>query len=197
MQKGKQGSPRTSRCQCTTFSRRMSSWHNLPQNGKVCSHLLIALLLILLCRTFSLWWKDPKTPGSRLSSKKLSGAKYAAEIGHKRVSVPDLLERLPSVSLPFDAFLSLLPPMRVGLYSISSSPLRDPPRAILTYSLLSEPSLANPNLRHVGVASSCLSTLTAGDKLNVSVRPSHHHAVRSRTAAAGAPADGARCEKGV
>lgn len=103
----------------------------------------------------------------------LSGPKYTADIAHKRVSALDLLERFPSVSLPFDAFLSLLPPMRVRQYSISSSPLRDPSRATLTYSLLSEPSLANPNLRHVGVASSYLSTLTASDKLNISVRPSH------------------------
>ena len=103
----------------------------------------------------------------------LSGAKYTAEISHKRVSVLDLLERFPSVSLPFDAFLSLLPPMRVRQYSISSSPLKDASRATLTYSLLSEPSLANPSLTHTGVASTYLSTLTAGDKVHLSVRPSH------------------------
>ncbi|KAK5658189.1 hypothetical protein OQA88_2162 [Cercophora sp. LCS_1] len=113
---------------------------------------------------------NPSTKQALLS---LSGPSYTEEISKKRVSVLDLLERFPAVSMPFAAFLSLLPPMRVRQYSISSSPLMDSSRATLTYSVISEPSLANPNIRHVGVASSYLASLTAGDKLNVSIRQSH------------------------
>jgi cytochrome P450/NADPH-cytochrome P450 reductase len=99
---------------------------------------------------------------------------YAAEISAKRVSILDLLERFPTVDLPFSTFLALLPPMRVRQYSISSSPLWDPAAVTLTYSLLDAPSLADPAARrHLGVASSYLSSLAPGDKLHVSVRPSH------------------------
>jgi cytochrome P450/NADPH-cytochrome P450 reductase len=98
---------------------------------------------------------------------------YNKEISGKRVSILDLLERFPTVELPFATFLSLLPPMRVRQYSISSSPLWNPSRVTLTYSLLDSPALSDTGRRHVGVASSYLSTLEAGDKLHVSVRPSH------------------------
>jgi cytochrome P450/NADPH-cytochrome P450 reductase len=43
----------------------------------------------------------------------LSGALYTDEISAKRVSVLELLERYPSVSLPLASFLSMMPPMRV------------------------------------------------------------------------------------
>jgi len=99
---------------------------------------------------------------------------YAKEISAKRVSILDLLERFPSVDLPFSTFLALLPPMRVRQYSISSSPLWNPTSVTLTYSLLDAPSFVDPQGRHhVGVASSYLSSLAPGDKLHVSVRPSH------------------------
>lgn len=55
--------------------------------------------------------------------------------------------------------------------SISSSPLADPTKLTLTYSLLDAPSLSGQG-RHVGVATSFLSELSAGEKLHVSVRPS-------------------------
>jgi cytochrome P450/NADPH-cytochrome P450 reductase len=44
---------------------------------------------------------------------KLAGDDYQQEIGAKRVSVLDLLERFPSLELPLDSYLSMLPPMRV------------------------------------------------------------------------------------
>ncbi|KAK3391185.1 putative bifunctional P-450:NADPH-P450 reductase [Podospora didyma] len=106
----------------------------------------------------------------------LATSLYTSEISRKRVSILDLLEKFPTtINLPFGAFLALLPPMRVRQYSISSSPLANPRRASLTYSLLdSEASLANPDVKHVGVATSYLASLAAGDKLaGVSVRKSH------------------------
>jgi cytochrome P450/NADPH-cytochrome P450 reductase len=44
---------------------------------------------------------------------KLAGDDYAQEIGAKRVSVLDLLEKFPSLELPLDSYLAMLPPMRV------------------------------------------------------------------------------------
>jgi cytochrome P450/NADPH-cytochrome P450 reductase len=98
---------------------------------------------------------------------------YTAEISQKRVSILDLLERFPSVALPFGSFLGLLPPMRLRQYSISSSPLWNPGHVTLTYSPLDTPSLADPTRHHVGVATSYLASLVPGDRLHVSVRPSH------------------------
>ncbi|MDA4132639.1 MAG: hypothetical protein OK454_05880 [Thaumarchaeota archaeon] len=57
--------------------------------------------------------------------------------------------------------------------SISSSPLWNPSHVTLSYSVLDSPSLSGLDPRHVGVASNYLSSLAAGDKLHVSVRPSH------------------------
>ncbi|KAL2129299.1 hypothetical protein VTI74DRAFT_7961 [Chaetomium olivicolor] len=114
-----------------------------------------------------------KDESTKEQLRQLAGDSYQAEISLKRVSILDLLERFPSVSLPFGNFLSLLPPMRSRQYSISSSPTNDPSRATLTYTLLEAPSLANPSHKHIGVATSYLASLVSGDKLNVSVRPTH------------------------
>lgn len=103
----------------------------------------------------------------------LAGESYTPEISNKRVSILDLLDKFPTANLPFGTFLSLLPPMRVRQYSISSSPLWNQSRITLTYSLLDSPALADPTKKHLGVATSYLSNLAPGDKLNVSVRPSH------------------------
>ncbi|KAK6063914.1 cytochrome P450 [Seiridium cupressi] len=94
------------------------------------------------------------------------------ETSDKRVSVLDLLENYPSVKLPLGSFLAMLPPMRVRQYSISSSPLWNPKKVTLTFSLLEELSKSGPG-KHVGVATSYLNSLQPGDKLHVSVRPSH------------------------
>lgn len=105
-----------------------------------------------------------------------------AEVSSRRTSVLDLLEQHPAVDLPFATFLSLLPPMRVRQYSISSSPLAGAGRCTLTYSVLDAPALSSSSSaaagggsgrRHLGVATSYLASLQAGDKLHVAVRPSH------------------------
>ncbi|KAJ6782745.1 hypothetical protein PWT90_03620 [Aphanocladium album] len=103
--------------------------------------------------------------------KPLAGEKFSDEITLKRASVLDLLERFPSVDLPFGSFLAMLPPMRVRQYSISSSPLMDPTRATLTFSVLDAPALSGGG-RHLGVASQFLDSLHPGDKVHVAVRPS-------------------------
>ncbi|KAK3398875.1 putative bifunctional P-450:NADPH-P450 reductase [Sordaria brevicollis] len=112
-------------------------------------------------------------PAIQSHLRQLAGPDYTQEITSRRVSILDLLETYPSIPLPFSTFLALLPPMRVRQYSISSSPLWNPSHVTLTYSLLETPSLSQPSKKHMGVATSYLSSLLPGDKLNVSVRPSH------------------------
>ncbi|KAL7789003.1 cytochrome P450 [Trichoderma ceciliae] len=102
---------------------------------------------------------------------KLAGDDYQQEIGAKRVSVLDLLERLPSLELPLDSYLAMLPPMRVRQYSISSSPLADPSKLTLTYSVLEQPALSGQG-SHFGVATHFLASLRANERLHVAVRQS-------------------------
>ncbi|KAH6968090.1 cytochrome P450 [Fusarium avenaceum] len=94
---------------------------------------------------------------------------YEVDVKNKRASVLDITEQFPSLAIPFNRFLAMLPPMRVRQYSISSSPLMDPGIATLTYGVLDQPSLSGQG-RHIGVASSYLSTLAPGDGLQVALR---------------------------
>ncbi|KAH8841643.1 hypothetical protein MCOR27_005039 [Pyricularia oryzae] len=101
---------------------------------------------------------------------KLSKDSFDDEVRAKSLSVIGILERFPSLLVPFETFLFMLPPMRVRQYSISSSPLVDKGKLTLTYSVLDAPAHSGMG-RHVGVASSYLSSLMPGDKLQASVRP--------------------------
>ena len=62
--------------------------------------------------------------------------------------------------------------MRTRSYSISSSPLWNAHRVTLTYGVLTQPHLSGTG-EYIGVASHFLSQLQKGDKIHVSVRPSH------------------------
>ncbi|KAI0381230.1 bifunctional P-450:NADPH-P450 reductase [Hypomontagnella monticulosa] len=103
--------------------------------------------------------------------KKFAADEYDEEIAAKRVSVLDLLETYPSVNLPLGLFLTMLPPMRVRQYSISSSPLEDPSIVSITFSLVSGRAKSGRG-EYIGVASSYLGSLEVDDRLRVSVRPS-------------------------
>ncbi|KAI0198880.1 bifunctional P-450:NADPH-P450 reductase [Astrocystis sublimbata] len=103
--------------------------------------------------------------------KKYANDNYA-EILEKRISVLGLLEQFPAIELPLGLFLSMLPPMRVRQYSISSSPLWNPSHVTLTFAVLEAPSKSGQGT-YSGVASSYLDSLEAGDKLHVAVRQSH------------------------
>ena len=103
---------------------------------------------------------------------RLADEAFSSDITAKRVSVLDLLERFPSTKLPLGVFLKMQPPMRVRQYSISSSPLWNSNHVTLTYSVVNRPALSGQG-RYVGVATNYLAQLAPGDKLHVSVRPSH------------------------
>ncbi|KAK7748645.1 hypothetical protein SLS53_000666 [Cytospora paraplurivora] len=114
-----------------------------------------------------------KDEATKTALQRLAGDDYVAEINAKRVSILELLEQHPTVDLPFATFLSLLPPMRVRQYSISSSPLWNQSHLTLTYAVLDAPALSGTGHRYHGVATSYLSSLAVGDKLHVAIRPSH------------------------
>ncbi|KAJ0269893.1 hypothetical protein COL940_012108 [Colletotrichum noveboracense] len=100
--------------------------------------------------------KDDKV---RSELQHLASDSYDSEIKTKRLSVLDIAERFPALTIPFNHFLLMLPPMRVH-----------PGVATLTYGVLDEPALSGQG-RHIGVTSSYLSSLTAGDKVQIAVRP--------------------------
>lgn len=106
-----------------------------------------------------------------------SPSRFAEEVSKKRASPLDILTRYPSIALPIGEFLAMLPPMRVRQYSISSSPLVNPSECSITFSVLNAPSLASASKeeeeRYLGVASTYLSELHAGERAHVIVRPSH------------------------
>ncbi|GKT85913.1 bifunctional P-450:NADPH-P450 reductase [Colletotrichum tofieldiae] len=103
-----------------------------------------------------------KDEGTKAELSRLAGDAYADEVSGKRVSVLDLLERHPSIDLPIGVFLSMMPPMRVRQYSISSSPMATPNYVTLTFSVLNEPSLSGQG-PYIGVASSYLDSLAEED----------------------------------
>jgi cytochrome P450/NADPH-cytochrome P450 reductase len=96
---------------------------------------------------------------------------FEKEILAKHISVLDLLELHQSINLPFSEFLASLTPTRLRHYSIASSPLASPSRATITYGIISGPALSGHG-NFAGVTGTYLSTLRAGDKVQVSVRPS-------------------------
>ncbi|KAI8920820.1 bifunctional P-450:NADPH-P450 reductase [Powellomyces hirtus] len=95
---------------------------------------------------------------------------YEAEILGRRVSLLDLLERHPQLPLPFNQFLSLLPPMRMRQYSISSSPLWNPHVVTITFDVLNKPALSGQSNK-IGVASNYLAHLTPGSRIGCVVKP--------------------------
>ncbi|EHL03422.1 putative Bifunctional P-450:NADPH-P450 reductase [Glarea lozoyensis 74030] len=75
-------------------------------------------------------------------------------------SLLTLLETHPTLPIPFQTYISLLPPLRTRQYSISSSPLATPDVVSITFSIL--PS---------GVASTYLATLEPDDIMHIAVKP--------------------------
>ena len=104
---------------------------------------------------------------------RLKGEAFNAEIRDKRVSPLDLLERFPETDIPFSAFLTMLPQLRLRQYSISSSPLAEPGSCTLTWSVVDEESFQGHGKRFLGAASNYLSNLQEGDHVHVNVKQSH------------------------
>jgi len=82
-------------------------------------------------------------------------------------SVLELLEDCASIILPFSVYLSMLQPMRIRQYSISSSPLTDPTIASITFSVVDDQT------GRLGVATNYLKSLQSGSTVQVSIKKSH------------------------
>ncbi|KAI0770681.1 fatty acid hydroxylase [Fomes fomentarius] len=103
----------------------------------------------------------------------LLAAEYAEAVFKKRLSVLDILEEHKDIELPLSSFLHMLPSMRIRQYSISSSPLWNASHVTLTISIVDAPSLSGRAEPFLGVASTYLAGLRAGDKVQLSVRASN------------------------
>ncbi|EXJ56269.1 uncharacterized protein A1O5_12725 [Cladophialophora psammophila CBS 110553] len=83
------------------------------------------------------------------------------------LSVLEILEKYPSIELPFAVYLSMLTPMRIRNYSISSSPLQDPTKVSITYSVV------GAGTSHAGVATNYLKNLQPGSRAQLMIKKSH------------------------
>ena len=86
------------------------------------------------------------------------------------VSMLEILEAHPSIAVPFSVYLSMLTPMRIRQYSISSSPLADPTTASITFAVIDD---NDPETPHLGVATNFLRKLRPGSTLQLAVKKSH------------------------
>lgn len=116
-----------------------------------------------------------QTADSEKSKQELARLAENASSSTKLKSLLELLEEYPSVTYSLGQFLEAVPSMRTRQYSISSTPLKDPSSASLTYSVLDAPiDPSNPEgRRFLGVASNYLARAQQGDRIQVALRPSH------------------------
>jgi cytochrome P450 / NADPH-cytochrome P450 reductase len=89
------------------------------------------------------------------------------------MSVLDILERHPKINIPFAVFMSMLTPMRIRQYSISSSPLADPTVASVSFAVVENPNADETGTPHLGVATNYLKSLQPGSIVQLSVKKSH------------------------
>ncbi len=106
---------------------------------------------------------------------------YREQVATRRLSVLELLDDYPSIDLPFNVYLELLPPMRPRYYSISSSPAVAS-SCHLTVGVLHGPARSGDGYFN-GVASNHLGSSMEGSTQFV-FRSQTHHSVP----AAGQPA---------
>ena len=83
----------------------------------------------------------------------------------KNLSVISILEKHPDIDLPFAVYLSMLPPMRIRQYSISSSPLVNPSVAAISYSVVDSDG-------YLGVTTNYLKTLAPGTTVQLAIKKS-------------------------
>nr|KAK5432318.1 hypothetical protein LTR18_011177 [Exophiala xenobiotica] len=105
----------------------------------------------------------------------LSDGDYKQEVLEKNTSLLDILETYPTAQFSLGQFLEALPPMRIRQHSISSSPLQDPSKCSITYTVLDAPRRGQDpdHGRFLGASSNYLCAREPGDWIHVAVRPSH------------------------
>ncbi|KAI6781323.1 Bifunctional cytochrome P450/NADPH--P450 reductase ascE [Emericellopsis cladophorae] len=98
-------------------------------------------------------------------------AEFDTSISPKRLSVLDVLEQFPEADISLSTFIGMLPPMRPRQYSIASSPHAEPSNAVLMWTVLNGEAYSGTGRRFLGVASTYLANLGAGDRVHVIVKP--------------------------
>ncbi|KAF7192712.1 Bifunctional cytochrome P450/NADPH--P450 reductase [Pseudocercospora fuligena] len=91
------------------------------------------------------------------------------ELLEKRFSVLDLLEEYKIFSLPFSAYIDMLPALAARQYSISSSSLIHPDIASLTIDVHTSPALSGHGIFQ-GVCSNYLASRHIGDRISCFIR---------------------------
>jgi cytochrome P450/NADPH-cytochrome P450 reductase len=89
---------------------------------------------------------------------------YREQVLDRHVSLLDVLERFPTVELPFQVFLERCGPIRPRYYSISSSPLADPRRMSLTVGVLHGPAWSGTG-QYKGLTSNYIARVAPGDEV--------------------------------
>ncbi|CAK9781809.1 cytochrome P450 family [Cutaneotrichosporon oleaginosum] len=97
-------------------------------------------------------------------------ANYVQEVVGPRLSLLDLVLTTPGCKPPMDVFLANLPKMKIRQYSISSTPLEEPDKVTLTFTVHTAPSAVGD--RVLGVASNYLAFLNRGEDLLCTVKGS-------------------------
>ncbi|MFT5691604.1 MAG: cytochrome P450/NADPH-cytochrome P450 reductase [Oceanicoccus sp.] len=95
---------------------------------------------------------------------------YKKEMLDKRVSLLDLLERYPSIELPFAAFIDQLAELHPRYYSIASSHLASPDRVDIAVSRVEGAALSGSG-NYLGACSSTLDAVGVGEPILARVRP--------------------------
>ena len=126
--------------------------------------------------TLSMKYTSDKSVGRQLSGLLNDEKQFRAEVTDACLSVFDLLVKYPQIEMPFPTFLSLLPPLSIRQYSISSSPLRNLETCTITYSVVTNDK--DTERPFYGVATTYLSTLKPGDRIQVATRRTAKQAFR-------------------
>lgn len=95
--------------------------------------------------------------------------RYKEEVIAKRKSVLDLLEEYPACTLPFEAYLEMLPLLRPRYYSIASSPLAAPNAVSITVAVVEAPARSGRGTFQ-GVCTNYLRSHEAGEVLYAFVK---------------------------
>ncbi len=95
--------------------------------------------------------------------------RYKDEVLTKRKSVLDLLEEYPACTLPFEAYLEMLPLLRPRYYSIASSPLVAPQSISIAVAVVEAPARSGRGT-FAGVCSNYLREHQAGEVLYAFVK---------------------------
>lgn len=97
-------------------------------------------------------------------------ARYRDEILFKRMSLLDMVQRYPSIDVPLNTCLDLLPGLTPRYYSISSSPAASPDRCSITVGVLQAPARSGFGI-YRGTSSNFLARTEPGTLVPGFIRP--------------------------